>query len=33
MAEEIAGRLGGRVRAWCGGDELFLDDWWSGSRA
>ena len=25
VAEEIAGSLGGRVRAWCGGDEVFLD--------
>ena len=33
VAKQIAGSLGGRVRAWCGGDELFLDDLWSGSRA
>ena len=31
-AEEIAGCLGGRARAWCGECELFLDDFWSGRR-
>ena len=32
MAKQIAGSLAGRVRAWCGGYELFLDDFWSGRR-
>ena len=33
VAKQIAGSLAGRVRAWCGGNEMFLNDFWSGRRA
>ena len=33
VAKQIAGSLAGRVRAWCGGSEMFLNDFWSGRRA
>ena len=32
VAKQIARSLAGRVRATCGGYELFLDDFWSGRR-
>ena len=33
VAKQIAGSLAGRVRAWCGGSEMFLNDFWTGRRA